>query len=795
MKHFQLKLLIFSLIIGITNSYAAEKEALEADPIEVTGAKNQQLLPPFPGTVVSTSASQIADTVNAMDTPDALKYLPSLMVRKRDSADYGGATLATRIWGVSYSAKSIVNVDGMPISTQLYNDNNYGPPKWFMVSPEEIKSIDVMYGPFSAAYSGNSMGAVVNINTQLPEKFTAIINTTGSYQTFNKFGTNDNYLSGQMTALIGDKSGDLSWRLSVNHIDANTQPRAFVTGQNINSNGGYATSYPYYTKTGTNGNGYDGATAFLHSTSDSANLRLLYSITPSLKLGLNTGVWQANTDSSIQSYLDGGTFQTFSKSNTSAGSTNTFFGCSNTDTKTSGAGVTSPACTPFASGIYSLAQRHYMNGLTLTSDDGGDFNWQYSIANVYYDQNIQRSAGATNIDGAPRYDYAGTVSDYSGSGWTTTDWRGNLILGQGDTKGKHVLSFGLHYDYNRLNNTQYTTTNWNTATSGTVSAIGKGVTTTSALWIQDAWRLNEVLRLTTGLRYENWNSFDGQALSAGNSAAPPKSSFEAFSPKVSLLYEASNDWLITTSLAGASRFPTPGELFNVVPKVAGTCANGSAICTYAPSNLSPEDVRSAEMSFEKQFGNGFLRTSLFAEDVRNALISQIGYPDSNNPNAAFSTWQNVKKIRSYGIEFAGQLSDLVVKGFDLGGSITVVDSTILDNDGLTSTYKPSVGNPTPGVSPLRATTVMMYRPDEKWALTLAGRYQRQFASSVDNNDVNANTYLGFSGFFVVDVKARYQIDKNWRASFGIDNLNNRDYFLFHPFPQRTFVANLRYSYD
>ena len=783
---------IFACAMVSVHVLAIDNDQLQLETIEITGTKNAQLLPAFPGTVVSTSATEITDTVNAMDTPDALKYLPSLMVRKRDSADYGGATLATRIWGVSYSAKSIVNVDGMPISSQLYNDNNFGPPKWFMVSPEEIKSIDVMYGPFSAAYSGNSMGAVVNINTQLPDRFTAIINTTASYQTFNKFGTSDNYLSGQMTALLGDKSGDLSWRLSVNHEDANTQPRAFVTGQNINSNGGYATNYPYYTKTGTNGNGYDGATTFLHGTSDSVNLRLLYSITPSLKLGLNTGLWQANTNSSIQSYLDGGTYQTFSKSNTSSAST--YYGCSNTGTSTSGAGVTSPACTPFASGIYSLAQRHYMNGLTLTSDDGGDFNWQYSIANVYYDQNIQRSAGATNIDGAPRYDYAGTVSDYSGSGWTTTDWRGNLILGEGDTKGKHVLSFGLHYDYNRLNNIQYTTTNWSTATSGTVSAIGKGVTTTSAVWIQDVWRLNEVLRLTTGLRYENWNSFDGQVLSAGNIATPSKSSFDAFSPKVSLQYEASNDWLITTSLAGASRFPTPGELFNVVPKVAGTCANGSATCTYAPSNLSPEDVRSAEVSFEKQFGNGFLRTSLFAEDVRNALISQIGYPDSNNPNAAFSTWQNVKKIRSYGIEFAGQLSDLVVKGFDLGGSITVVDSTILDNDGLTSTYKPSVGNPTPGVSPLRATTVMTYRPDEKWAFSAAGRYQRQFASSVDNNDVNANTYLGFSGFFVVDVKARYQIDKHWRASFGIDNLNNRDYFLFHPFPQRTFYANLRYAY-
>ena len=792
MKTLYSSVYIFACAMVSVHALAIDKDQLQLETIEITGTKNAQLLPAFPGTVVSTSATEITDTVNAMDTPDTLKYLPSLMVRKRDSADYGGATLATRIWGVSYSAKSIVNVDGMPISSQLYNDNNFGPPKWFMVSPEEIKSIDVMYGPFSAAYSGNSMGAVVNINTQLPDKFTAIINTTASYQTFNKFGTSDNYLSGQMTALLGDKSGDLSWRLSINHEDANTQPRAFVTGQNINSNGGYATNYPYYTKTGTNGNGYDGATTFLHGTSDSVNLRLLYSITPSLKLGLNTGLWQANTNSSIQSYLDGGTYQTFSKSNTSAPSS--YYGCTNTGSSTSGVGVTSPACTPFASGIYSLAQRHYMNGVTLTSDDGGDFNWQYSLANVYYDQNIQRSAGATNIDGAPRYDYAGTVSDYSGSGWTTTDWRGNLILGEGDTKGKHVLSFGLHYDYNRLNNIQYTTTNWSTATSGTVSAIGKGVTTTSAVWIQDVWRLNEVLRLTTGLRYENWNSFDGQVLSAGNMATPSKSAFDAFSPKVSLQYESSNDWLITTSLAGASRFPTPGELFNVVPKVAGTCANGSATCTYAPSNLSPEDVRSAEVSFEKQFGNGFLRTSLFAEDVRNALISQIGYPDTNNPNAAFSTWQNVKKIRSYGVELASQFKDVVMKGLDIGGSVTVVNSTIVDSEGLTSTYQSTVGNPTPGVSPLRITSVMTYRPDEKWAFSAAGRYQRQYASSVDNNDVNPNTYQGFSGFFVVDVKARYQIDKHWRASFGIDNLNNRDYFLYHLFPQRIFYANLRYAY-
>jgi iron complex outermembrane recepter protein len=44
---------------------------------------------------------------------------------------------------------------------------------------------------------------------------------------------------------------------------------------------------------------------------------------------------------------------------------------------------------------------------------------------------------------------------------------------------------------------------------------------------------------------------------------------------------------------------------------------------------------------------------------------------------------------------------------------------------------------------------------------------------------------------VFDVHANYQINEQWSASFGVDNLNNRKYFLYHPFPQRTYVANLK----
>ena len=47
------------------------------------------------------------------------------------------------------------------------------PPRWGLVTPEEIERVDVMYGPFSAAYPGNSVGAVVDYVTRMPTNFEA----------------------------------------------------------------------------------------------------------------------------------------------------------------------------------------------------------------------------------------------------------------------------------------------------------------------------------------------------------------------------------------------------------------------------------------------------------------------------------------------------------------------------------------------------------------------------------------------------------------------------------------------
>lgn len=56
-------------------------------------------------------------------------------------------------------------------------------------------------------------------------------------------------------------------------------------------------------------------------------------------------------------------------------------------------------------------------------------------------------------------------------------------------------------------------------------------------------------------------------------------------------------------------------------------------------------------------------------------------------------------------------------------------------------------------------------------------------------DVNAEDVA----ITVNTVRAHYALDERWSLSVGIDNLNGRTYYLYHPFPQRTFLMEVHYA--
>ena len=78
---------------------AGVKITAEAAPDRVTPV--QALTLPA---IASITARKAEETVNLIDTEDAVKYLPSVFRRKRNNGDTQ-ATMGTRVWGVSSSAE------------------------------------------------------------------------------------------------------------------------------------------------------------------------------------------------------------------------------------------------------------------------------------------------------------------------------------------------------------------------------------------------------------------------------------------------------------------------------------------------------------------------------------------------------------------------------------------------------------------------------------------------------------------------------------------------------------------
>jgi iron complex outermembrane receptor protein len=258
----------------------------------------------------------------------------------------------------------------------------------------------------------------------------------------------------------------------------------------------------------------------------------------------------------------------------------------------------------------------------------------------------------------------------------------------------------------------------------------------------------------------------------------PGRSETAWSPKAALAWRASPAWTLKASTGRAVRNPTAAELFQ------GTIV-GNAIVNSNPY-LKAEKSWTSELSAETLGDAGSLRVTAFRETTRDALYSQ---PLLVAGGATVNTVQNVGRIRTNGLEMSAQADDVGIKGLGLTGSLTYADSIITENAG----FPASVGKWQPRVPRWRATMLATWKATDRWTATLGGRYSGRQYSTLDNSDPNGNAYMGVSDYLVFDARLRYRFDRQWSAAVGVDNLNDRTYWAFHPYTQRTIVAEIRWD--
>ncbi|HKX40143.1 MAG TPA: TonB-dependent receptor, partial [Burkholderiaceae bacterium] len=566
---------------GSPAAAANEPEAAMLERVQVLGTRPATLPIEIPTTTQSIDGQQIERSINASDAEDALKYFPSLNVRKRYIGDYDHAVLASRASGTGNSARSLVFADGILLSNLLGNGATYT-PRWGLVTPEEIERVDVMYGPFSAAYPGNSAGAVVDFTTRMPKQFEAHMKLQGYTQKFGLYGADDRFGGGAGSASLGSRSDGWSWWVNVNRLDSHGQPIVFATRLVSAGVAGHAGVPVSGAVAGQNPANKDwlilGDSGRTHTVQDHAKLKLAYDFSATLRASYTLGYWTNDATRDVQSYL-----------RDAAG--NPVYGTSANPQVNIGGLDYTLAASDFTPTRAKL--EHWAHALSIKSNTRSTWDWE-AIASLY-DYRRDETRSPTTFMPVAADGGAGRIADMSGTGWNTLALKG--IWRPEGVQGAHIVEAGLQRDAFKLRTVVSNTADWTAGGGDSVFSSFNGNTTLESAWAQDAWRFAPGWKTVVGGRLERWRAFDG----AISGVALPSRSETHFSPKAALSFAPGGPWSFQASLGRALRMPTVAELYQ------GSLSAGAVVNN--DPNLKPEKSWTGELTAERDIGNGSWRAT------------------------------------------------------------------------------------------------------------------------------------------------------------------------------------------
>jgi iron complex outermembrane recepter protein len=750
---------MFMTILGALVAPFAAADDVEDAPtrelgtVTVTAIRPTSLPTQIPTTIEGITGDAVAEAINATDSEDALKYFPSLLVRKRYIGDYDHAVLATRASGTGNSARSLVYADGILISNLLGNGATFT-PRWGLVTPEEIERVDVLYGPFSAAYPGNSVGAVVDYVTRMPDQLEMRVKLSSFGQDFAIYESSGRFTGWQASASAGDRSGNFSWWLNFNRLDSDGQPLSFankLVSAGIASTAGLPVTGALADRNPRNQDWLIlGSTSQIDTVQDHAKAKFSYDFSPTLRASYTLGVWHNDAVRSSESYLR------------DAGGNPVYSGNINVDGRSYT--VTSADFAPNRGEL-----THLMHGLSIRTH--GREHWDWEIAASAYDYADDITRAPTVALPAANAGGTGRITDQNGTGWRALALRGTWRPGD---EGAHVIDLGIQANDYRLQALVSNTPDWMDGAPASRFSEFRGRTGLLAVYAQDSWRFADAWRATLGARVERWRASDGALSNTTTTVRFAERDETHVSPKAALAWQFTDEWVLKASLGRAVRLPTVSELYQ------GSIAV-DAIVNNDP-NLEPETSWTGELTAERELGNGLLRTTYFSEDTRDALYSQTNV----TVVPAVTSIQNVDHIRTRGVEMAYQAQGVLLAALDLSASLTYAHSRTVAN----TNFPASEGKWQPRVPEWRANALATYRFGQRWTTTLGARYSGEQFNTLDNSDTNPFTFTGTSKFLVFDARVRLRIGDRWNASLGIDNLGNEEYWAFHPYTQRTFAAEL-----
>ena len=718
-------------------------------------------------TVVSPTSSITAQQLEAISittVEDALAHEPSLIVRKRFIGDPNGV-IGLRGSNMFQTTRSMVFVDGMPLHYHLQTRYR-GAPRWSLVSPGEVDNVEVIYGAFSAEYSGNAMGGVVNINTRRPSSERITVETGYFAQEYQQQSTNDTYGGYRTYLSYENKVGDLGLFASYTRMDNKGQPQTQLFAQ---SGSGTAEAIA--------------ASGFLDGINEASEQGIYFA--DSGPESSKTDLFKAKLFYDLDRVQLRGSIA-YEERTRSEDQQNNFLrdsaGNAIFDRRVD---INGEVYDTYAFGRSRLQHRNQERnslllgaGISAELGNGWVSDAFYSYFKIIDDIEIRSGnhplADSYATDNAK---YRARITEYDNTGWqifdikfATESWLGN---------DRQRLSVGAHYDDYELN---YIVDDYNSILSlrdadevdgdpATGRADSGGKARTAALFLQYGYALSEQWDLSLGLRYEDWRAQDGFI---GATQTPERSETD-FSPKFSLAWEPNNQYEVRYSLAKALRFPVIEELY-----VNDSKGAGAAIIS--DPSLQPEDGVFHNLSVSQLIDNGSVRINLFYEVIDDVIFNQ-------RATNGTSTFLPVGEVTTSGSELIWEQRSIFNTSVDVRFNLTYLDAEITRN-----LFNPTFeGKQFPRSPKWRSNLMLNYKLASQWNMGISVRYASNSFGELDNTDTADNVFGAQDDFLFVGTKLNWQLSKALKLSAGIDNLFNEEAYVFHPWPGRTYHLQAKYQ--
>ncbi|MGE4418235.1 MAG: TonB-dependent receptor plug domain-containing protein [Sulfurimonas sp.] len=297
-----------------------------------------------------------------------------------------------------------------------------------------------------------------------------------------------------------------------------------------------------------------------------------------------------------------------------------------------------------------------------------------------------------------------------------------------------------------------------------------------AFFGQDEWFINEKFILNIGARLDYYKNHGGKMYDEVNNVYTDHAtkSFNAFSPKIGLVYHVTKDTSLRTSIGKAFRAPTVSDLYRDWIDTSGR--------VYAANpDLKPEEVISYEIGLDQKLGsNGAINITAYQSDAKD-FIYRIKPLDPSSTN--FEEKTNVGEVLIRGIEtefnYKFNTQWRVLANYTYNKSTIEKFEANTDLEGKYLNYIPKQ----------KASATLTYENSDIGTINAGVRY----AGKRYSDDLNTES-KAYESYTLFDLKLSRKITKNSQFEVSVDDLFDKGYIEYYNSPGRVVMATLKMSF-